>query len=36
MPLALPSALSLVSSVAGDSVSPSIETASPFSKPIST
>jgi hypothetical protein len=36
MPLALPSALSWVSSAAGDNFWPSMETASPFSKPIST
>ena len=36
MPLALPSAFSRVSRVAGDSFSPSMLTASPFSKPIST
>ena len=35
MPFALPSALSLVRSVAGESASPSIETASPLSNPIS-
>ena len=34
MPLARPSSLSRVSSVAGDSVSPSRRPASPFSKPI--
>ena len=35
MPLARPSSLSLASSVAGESFSPSIDTASPFSKPTS-
>jgi hypothetical protein len=34
MPLAWPSSLSLASRLAGESFSPSIETASPRSKPI--
>jgi hypothetical protein len=34
MPFALPSSFSFVSSSAGDSFLPSIETASPYSKPM--
>jgi hypothetical protein len=36
MPLAWPSSFSLASSVAGESASPSMETASPRSKPMVT